>query len=338
MPIIENRNKFCRKCRTLLKNSLKGPVCRNPRCKFFVSFEEVPLPQEIMIPHEIKDSRCCPCASIDVKKVFESMQYLGSVQSRTNQYFCYSYQNVYINFTGLKEKTNTNAFTLDDLNIIEMIMKNHMGNGPFSCNELRLKCLNFHSTPERIKKLANIKIHNDDEFDQLYYFILNCCYTLTALGFLTLRKQGHAILFSQNPQRIIHAHEPSVYSKLRYLINVNKNTAVFDMNSFYLEVRFNEYRGTIIPYTKEEIGYLSELVDALPSRKKLDIADLMNSMDYSHRFHRLYDLLEFRNLRNDREDKEFFQSRIKSGLELVAKLDQNIRVDKEGHTKVFYKR
>lgn len=341
MPIKENPKNFCRKCRTLLKQSVKGPVCRNPRCKLLVSFEKTPIMEVINdISHngpDVGKNGCCPSALIDVKNVFERMQYLGSVQSRANQYFCYSYQNTYINFTGLKEKTNFNAFTLNDLNTIEEIIKNQIGNESFSSDELQLQCQNYRSASDRIKKLASITSPNKDEFKQLYYLALNCCYTLTALGFLTLEKHGRAIRFSQNPKRIFHVHDPSVYSKLQYLFNINKNTAVFDMNSFFLEVRFNAYRGTLIPYTKDEIEYLGNLVDTVPKKTRLNITELMNSMDYSYRFHQLYDLLELRNIRNERHDREFFERRIKSGLELVSKLYKNLRVDKDGRTKIFIK-
>lgn len=40
----------------------------------------------------LKIEQCCPDASLDIRNAFESMDYLDSVQSRVNLYFCYRYK------------------------------------------------------------------------------------------------------------------------------------------------------------------------------------------------------------------------------------------------------
>ena len=346
MPIIEKKEKFCSNCKSLLKPSSKGPVCRNPQCAEFVSFDEVPLQEKVVrtkgstyVPanHVSHKNWCCPGAFLDIRTMFESMDYVGSVQSRSNQYYCYRYENMNLISTGLKELTRFNTVHRDDLAEIETLLYQYMGNESFSADTLRKNCLNFSFESERITALKFLVEQNKDEYNELYWMMLFSCYVLTAEGKLTLLKNGHAIEFEKNPQIRPKNLDDSIFNNTRYLFNINDNTAAFDSGPFYLEVRCNGFRGSIVPYVKEEIDYLNTLVQAIPSKKRLDIIELMHSMDYSHRFHRLYDLLGWRNIRNDREEKEFFERRIKSGLELVARLHKNIRVDKEGRTKIFIK-
>jgi len=172
--------------------------------------------------------------------------------------------------------------------------------------------------------------HND-----LYWLMLACCYILSAKGMLTLGKSGHSVLFELNEQQDLFTTDDNIYPNVKFLTNLNENTGAFEMGTFYLEIRCNGYRGSIVPYIKEEIEYLAELIVPIKSKHKFDITSLMQSMDYTHRFHRLYDLLEFRNIRNDREEREYFERRIKSALDLVAKLKGTVKDEREGHTKVF---
>ena len=346
MAIIEKPEKFCPNCKSLLKPSPRGPICRNPQCMEFVSFDEVPL-QATVVKKKVSSYNpvnvlnhknwCCPGAFFDIRTFFESMDYIGSIKSRSNQYYCYRHENMNLISTGLKELTRFNTVHQDDLAEIEKLLNRYMGNESFSAETLRQNCLKFTFESERITGLKYLVEQNKDEFNELYWMMLFSCYILTADGKLSLQKHGHGIEFVKNSRIVRKNLDDSIFNNTRYLYNINDNTAVFDSGPFYLEVRCNGYRGSIVPYTKEEIDYLNTLVDAIPSRKRLDITELMYSMDYSHRFHRLYDLLEWRNIRNDREEKEFFERRIKSGLELVARLHKNLRVDKEGRTKIFIK-
>ena len=117
--------------------------------------------------------------------------------------------------------------------------------------------------------------------------MLTICYLLTAKGKLILQKQGHGVFFVKYEKMRKISHERGAYSKVKFLNNINENTAAFDMDPFYLEVRCNGYRGSIVPYTKEEINYLADLIEPLRPKTRLDILTLMNAMDYSHRFHPL---------------------------------------------------
>lgn len=327
---------------------MKGLVCRNPNCTDFRHPYLIPRANRYQLAKlceaaTMKDKvikqpeKCCPKALFNIKLFFESMKYVGSVQSRANEYFCYRHENMNLISTGLKELTRFNAVHHDDLAEIESMVNGYMGNESFSATDLRSNCLKFSFDSKRITSLQYLVQQGKDEFNELYWMMLFSCYVLAAEGRLTLEKHGRGIEFVKNPRVIKKSRSASIFKDVRYLYNINENTAVFNSGPFYLEVRCNGYRGSIVPYTKEEIDYLSGLVDSIPSRKRLDIPELMYSMDYSHRFLHLYDLLGFRNIRNEREETDFFERRIKSGLELVAKIYQNIRVDKEGRKKVFIK-
>jgi hypothetical protein len=329
--------------------TMKGNVCRNPDCVDFRHPYIVPHASQFQLEKMIEGksmretvtnppARCCPKASFDVRMFFESMQYIGSVKSRTNQYFVYENNDVIMASTGIKEMIRFNAIRTLDLEIIKtMILKTHH-TLPFDAMELRDTCLKTSCKSQRITDIQHLERQGKAEHNDLYWIMLTCCYLLSAKGILSLQKEGHSVLFEVNePQRHITTND-SIYNGVKYLANLNVNTAAFAMDPFYLEVRCNGYRGSIVPYFKEEIEYLNELIELFRPKHKLDIADLRESMDYSHRFLRLYDLLGWRNLRNDRDEQEFFDRRIKSALELVAKVKGTVKADKEGRTKVFYKR
>jgi len=283
-------------------------------------------------------AKCCPKASFDVRIFFESMQFINSIKSRSNTYYCYENNEVCIASTGIKELTRFNAVRTQDLELIKTMILNTHNTLPFDAMGLRETCLRTSCKSQRINELQLLERQGKAEHNDLYWLMLTCCYILSAKGVLSIQKEGHSVLFEVNePQGHITTND-SIFSDVKYLTNLNVNTAAFEMDPFYLEVRCNGYRGSIVPYIKEEIEYLNELIEPIKPKNKLNISDLMESMDYSHRFHRLYDLLEWRNLRNDREDREYFERRIKSALELVAKLKGTVRPDKDGRTKVFYKR
>jgi hypothetical protein len=240
--------------------------------------------------------------------------------------------------TGLKELTRFNVIREKDLNIVEDIIRDKHDSEQFGAQELRDTCLSTTCDSPRLNEIKHLELQGKAEHNELYWLMLTSCYVLTAKGILTLEKQGHGVKFILNYYQDLFSSGDSIYSDVKYLANLNENTAAFEMTPFYLEVRCNGYRGSIVPYIKEEIDYLDELVASLKPKSCLNILDLRDSMDYSHRFHRLYDLLGWRNLRNAREEQEYFERRIKSALELVAKLKGTVKSDKEGRTKVFYKR
>lgn len=330
--------------------SQKGYVCRNKKCKFYRNPHFFPPQKKIQAPESSEQKsadlltaarpniKCCPKSAIDIRYFFESMSYLGSVQSRKNQYFCYEHEGIFMESTGLKELTRFNAVREQDLDIIETFIQNKLNSVSFSAQNLRDVCIETPCNSHRINEIKHLERQGKAEHNELYWLMLSSCYILTAKGVLTLEKQGRGVQFIINDNQDLFTSEDSIYSNVKFLANINENTAAFEMDPFYLEVRCNGYRGSIVPYIKEEIEYLNKLIEPLQSRHRLNIDDLKESMDYSNRFHRLYDLLGWRNIQNDRDEQEFFDRRIKSALELVAKLKGTIRSDKDGRTKVFIKR
>lgn len=330
-----------------MEMSAQGYVCGNVYCRNFKPpflFPRIKPSKKTEtntiikepVPRIIKNRvRCCPNANFDVKNFFESMGYIGSVQSRANEYFCYQYNDLYLVITGLREKTNFNVINQNDLDIVERIIHVNFPVNSFIAEQLKNICMEGNYESSRINAIKKLIRQKKDEFNQLYWLMLYSCYILSAKGIIRLEKNGHAVQFILNQQITLPTRSPNAYSNIKYYLNVNENTAVFEMDPFYFEIRCKMYRGTLIPYTKEEIDYLNQLIGQVPPHKEVDIPDLIKKMDYTHRFHRLYELLEYRNIRNDRTDREYFEQRIKSGLELVAKLYRNIHVRKYGRSKIF---
>ncbi len=203
MPIFVDKNKLCPKCRSLLKLSIKGPVCRNTVCEAFVSFEDAPMLREgdmvsqkrpsvttpVLQKKTVKPDRCCLNASFDIRTFFKSMKYLGSVQSRANQYFCYEHNDVSMASTGIKELTRFNAVRQRDLDIIEKLINNKRDIDPFNAEELKEVCLVTFCPSNRITEIKQLERQGKNEHNELYWLMLTCCYLLTAKGKLTLEKQ-----------------------------------------------------------------------------------------------------------------------------------------------------
>lgn len=344
---------FCPTCNSLLKPSPRGPVCRNSHCDLFVSYSDEPITkinaQPVYVPSHLKNPNsetvvkraawCCPKAFFDVRTFFESMVFIGSMQSKINEYYCYRFNDMYMASTGIRELSRFNAIHINDLRVIENLISRVFGSHPFTGQQLRDACLKENVDSDRMRFIKFLIQQNQEEHNDLYWLMLEACYCLTVGGKLVAEKRGRGIEFV----KCLNGDKPTIIEKnifkdIRYLFNVNENTAVFETGPFFLQVRCTGYRGSIGPYIDEEIDYLNELVESYPQGKQLDIEDLIYSMDYSYRFHRLYDLLGWKNLRNDREEMVFFDRRIKSGLELVAKFHNNIRIEKDGRKKIFIKR
>jgi len=345
----------CPVCQKPMELTLKGPVCRNKSCPDFRHPYIIPHANPLQLKameHKqnkqtaINDQRslpkkpitCCPKSFFDIKSFFESMEYLGSVKSRSNQYYCYEFDGVYMVSTDLKELTRFNAIRLKDLLIVENLIRKKHNADSFSAKDLRNTCICTKCDSPRINEIRQLELNGQAKHNDLYWLMFTSCNLLAGIGILTVEKQGHGIYFTLNEHQDLFLSGKSVYSDVKFLSNLNENTAAFEMGSFYLEIRCNGYRGSIVPYIKEEIEYLNELIEPLKPNHQLDISNLIDLMDYSHRFNRLYDLLSWRNIRNDRDEYEYFERRIKSALELVAKLKNTVKSDKEGRTKVFYKR
>ena len=323
-------------------------VCGNPSCSQYKAPYLYPRVKNGSLNKGMRNSdsensskpimRCCPKASFDVRTFFESMSYIGSVQSRKNQYFCYNLNDVYLSMTGLREMTRFNVVKQDDLDIIEEILWKKMSHETFSAIHLQEIIQKTACNSPRINAIKRLQQQKKDKFNEMYWLVLISCYIFTVRGKLILEKEGKGIVFSKNDDQYRKLSDNSPYTGIKFLNNINDNTAAFEMEPFYLEVRCNGYRGSIVPYTIDEIDYLSNIIYEMPpEQKRIDIEKLMEDMDYSDRVHQIYKLLQYRNLRNDRDEREFFERRIKSGLELVSKLKGTVKVLKDGRKRVFFK-
>lgn len=311
---------ICPKCKKTMRNTPEGPVCWDSNCPKFVSFTKVPLISKTSFNMQRRSGDNPPLlyTNFNTKTFFEEMQYIGSIQSKRNQYFCYQYQTDYLLSTGLKEMTRFNIVTQEEVNEIYHVIKTNKPHQQFTIKELIDIFPNMKFNSPRLKSMKNSPLIYGDERDEIYYITLTCCYALIAVNNLVLRKEGRQIIFSLANITTTNEKNTNIFKSICYLCNINEKTALFELNYFFITVRWTGYRGSLVPYIKEEIDYLNKLIENIPSKQQLDISKIKDMMDYSNRFHRLYDLIEFRNIRNDREEHEFFESRIKSALEIIA--------------------
>jgi hypothetical protein len=64
----------------------------------------------------------------------------------------------------------------------------------------------------------------------------------------------------------------------------------------------------------------------------MDIDYLINQMDYQKRFIEIYNMIIEQNLKNKREEHAYFQSRIKSALQIIMFIYGDIIIEKVGRS------
>ncbi len=283
---------------------------------------------------------------IHPKEFFLNSKYIGSITSRRNDYHCYNFQNYFLYSTNFKEITRINLILKEDIEEINRLIQRFFPFEPFKVAELisklPLSMIYSDRFALRLKESSNQEISEDDENEAernlLYWDSLGCCYILTALRRLELSKEGRNILFQniKNSNKNV-TFDSNIYQQLRYICDIDDHTALFENDMLYFTIRLKDFRGSVIPYIKEELDYLSALVETYPRGTRLIRDELINKMDYSQRFQKIYSLIEFRNIRTKRPDRTFFDNRIRNSLEVIASQKGLVKMVKDGHTKVFIK-
>jgi hypothetical protein len=272
---------------------------------------------------------------IDPDKLFRNMQFLGSIQSRKNMYFCYDYRTLYLISTGFKEITRLNIVMKEEVEEIADFISHTKSLKTFSLSQL-MDAMSGHTfSSERISEALALNRTETLRDDPLYLLVLNSCYVLTALNSLSLDKVGRGIIFSKKVRKDQHADDTDIYAGIRYVGKIREGTCFFENKRLYFTIKLNHFRGSLIPYIKEEIEYLRDFVKRYPVGEKVVISDIVDDLDYSKRFQKIYTLIEYRNIRNKRDDRDFFVTRIRNSLEVVEYLDDSIEVTKEGRNRIF---
>lgn len=273
--------------------------------------------------------------AVNPAKLFRNLQYLGSIQSRQNMYFCYEYRDFYLISTGFREITRPNLVLKEEVEEIADFISEKKLKKPFSLSQL-MDVMDGHTfSSERITEALALNRAEKLRDDPLYLLVMDSCYVLTALNRLSLEKVGRGIVFSNKVRRNQHADTTDIYADFEYLGKLQENTWLFENQKLYFTIQMNLFRGSVVPYVKEEIDYLREFVERYVPGDKVVIRDIVDDLDYSKRFHKIYSLIEYRNVRNNRDDRDYFASRIKKSLEVVEYMDHSVKVKKEGRTKIF---
>lgn len=272
---------------------------------------------------------------IDPDELFCNMQFLGSIQSRKNMYFCYEYGDLYLISTGFKEITRLNIAMNEEVKEIADFISHTKSLKSFSLSQL-MDAMSGHTfSSERISEALALNRTKKLRDDPLYLLVLNSCYVLTALNSLSLDKVGKGIIFSRTVRKDQHADDTDIYADIKYVGRIQDKTWLFKNERLYFTIQLNHFRGSLIPYIKEEIEYLRDFVKKYHVGEKVVISDIVDDIDYSKRFQKIYTLIEYRNIRNNRDDRDFFVSRIRNSLEVVEYFGHSIKVTKEGRNRIF---
>jgi hypothetical protein len=270
--------------------------------------------------------------------IFNKMEYLGNVSSKRNVYYCYILGNHYLRFTELKEITRLNIYLKNEIEKIYKYITSDVNSRIFSAGELTEAIRESDISTARINMMQeDDTIFEDDERDPVYFYLLDCCYILTAMQKLKLLRDGRKVLFEKMKNAIPIIQDEELYTSLQYRGEINPTTTLFENEKMFFTFRLKNFRGSMYPYIKEEIEYLSDSLDFYHGSNRINIEQLMDRIDFSQRFHKIYSLIEYRNIRNDRPDRQYFLNRIKSGLEIISCLHGTVRVVKEGRQRVFIK-
>ncbi|KAF5039790.1 hypothetical protein DSECCO2_540230 [anaerobic digester metagenome] len=269
--------------------------------------------------------------------VFDRLKFLGAVPSRRNTYYCYVFDDWFLRFTELKEITRVNLYLRSEIKSVLQYISSEYPSGSFCASDLEGSIRNSEIPTQRIGLLMEEDEGDSEERDYSYYYLLDCCYILTALQRLSLSREGRGILFEMEtrPRRLQQTRE--TFSSLRYLGNINDTTKLYENNLMFFTMRLKNFRGSMLPYIKEEIRYLYESLDPYAPNQQIDVESFMNRIDFSRRFHKIYSNIQYKNIRNDRPDRQYFVNRIKSGLEILSCLNASVRVIKNGRQRQFYR-
>ncbi|EJG07957.1 hypothetical protein Metli_2015 [Methanofollis liminatans DSM 4140] len=272
---------------------------------------------------------------IDPDQLFCNIQFIGSIQSRKNMYFCYEYGALYLLSTGFKEITRPNIVMKEEVEELADFISDTRPLKAFSLSQLMDAMCGHTFSSERISEALALNRTETLRDDPLYLLVMNACYVLTALNRLSLDKVGRGVIFSKKVRKDQHADDTDIYAGIRYVGKIRDKTWLFENQKLYFTIQMNLFRGSIVPYIKEEIEYLQKFVTQYPVGERVIINDIVGDFDYSKRFQKIYTQIEYRNIRNDRDDRDFFVSRIKNSLEVVEYLAHSVKVKKEGRNRVF---
>ena len=279
---------------------------------------------------------CFSKLDFDLKDCIDKMTYLGSFKSKRNWYYGYSYGDYFLISTGLREITRFNLLLKQEVDEIHEIIKTGFPTKYFLMSEILDLIIKSDVVSERISFYRD---HHLEElhFNDFYNIVLQICYILVITNRLVLDKDGRNIILAINKKTTQSKAKPNIYANTVFVKDIGKSF-IFKNDKFYLDIRFKNFRGSIALYLITEIEYMENIIKECPANDQLDVKDVMEKMEYYQRFHDIYQMMIDKNIRNDRDKFEFFISRVKSALRIIANITNLVEIEKEGRGNIYLRR
>jgi len=271
--------------------------------------------------------------NLNICNFFKEMNYLGYLKSKRNSYYVYKKGNAFLVSTSLKPLVRFNLIFEEELNEIFKII-NHRELSYFSAEELKKILENEQTISKRIKIYKNYPSAKS-EISELYAFCLLACYTFCVLKKLILHKEGKRIFFdlNKNPSFTLEQKE-DIFNNIE-IIKEHTNVMIIKNDKFYFTIKCRNFRGSIYPYIKEEIERIIGMIGEYKNNTHLDVENIMKKIEYEKRYNMIYQYMIEKNIQNERDKFDFFISRVKSALKIIASITNLIEIEKEGRGNIY---
>lgn len=288
---------------------------------------------------------------------FKNMSFIGDIKGRRNRYYLYKKDKFLIISTGFSDEklTRMNIFLLEDILflkdfIINSYKKNNLIGAPISNIKDYLKKAYEEIPPEnkRLKHITKLNIHEIDEKNYLYSFILYSFYILSILFpetfYLSKEKRKFALMLGSNYLK----NSKDIYKELK-IIGYDRKRIVFERDNFYLVFSFNKpFRGVVYIYDKREIEYFNKIInyesflgeDLFKNKIEIDCIEILNDINIKQNNICLvcYREIMAKNERNKREVMQYTDSRLKLGLKIINLINGSVFREKDGRKYRYFKK
>lgn len=270
---------------------------------------------------------------LNISQFFKEMDYLGSLKSKRNSYYLYKKEYLYLVSTSLKPLVRFNFVFQEELDEISKII-NQKNLAYFSAEELKNVLENEQTLSKRINIYKNYP-STKSEISELYSICLLTCYTLCVLKKLILYKEGKGIFFSlnKNPNYKLEQKQ-DIFSNIK-LVKEHTDMKIIKNDKFYFTIKCKNFRGSIYPYIIEEIESIIGMIEEYKNNTYLDVEDIMKRMEYEKRYNMVYQYIIEKNIQNERDKFDYFISRVKSALKIIASITNLIEIEKEGRGNIY---
>lgn len=270
---------------------------------------------------------------LNICQFFKEMNYLGFLESKRNSYYLYKKEDLYLVSTSLKPLVRFNFVFQEELDEISKII-NQKNLAYFSAEDLKKVLENEQTLSRRINIYKNYPSAKS-EISELYAICLLTCYTLCVLKKLTLHKEGKGIFFNlnKNPNYNLEQKQ-NIFSNI-VLMKEHTDMKIIKNDRFYFTIKCRNFRGSIYPYIIEEIERIICMIEEYKNNTHLDVKGIMKRMEYEKRYNMVYQHIVEKNIQNERDKFDYFISRVKSALKIIASITNLIEIEKEGRGNIY---